>query len=406
MIINNIKNIVMEKVLLLNGSFCELPIIEECHKLGYYVITTGNMPELMAHKYADEYIKADYSDYEAILKIVKEEGINHILTCANDFGCITSAYVDEQMGWHNHDTFQNAKILHHKDLFKEYIQSKNYPTPYSKVFKDKSDAYKFICNDIRYPIIIKANDLTGGKGILKAYTKEEAIYAIDNAFAKSRSKHILIEPFIIGDQQTFVTFLHDKRVIATSSCDSYSYVNPYLIQAETLPAKDIVDIQDFLISIIEEIAKDLDLRDGIFAFQYIRNGSDIQIIEMMRRPFGNQFLQLVEMNSGFPWHRAQVVAETGGDWSFLNEIDKSNIKIRYCGHYGVMVNRNGRLQSWNIPESIEKQLVKKFVMKNIGDEIEDYMNERIAFLHFEYNTYEEMTNKVKDYDKLIDIVLD
>ena len=62
----------MKKVLVLNGSFCELPIIEECHNLGYYVITTGNMPELMAHKYADEYIQADYSDYETILNIVKE----------------------------------------------------------------------------------------------------------------------------------------------------------------------------------------------------------------------------------------------------------------------------------------------------------------------------------------------
>ena len=63
----------MKKVLVLNGSFCELPIINKCHELGYYVITTGNMPELMAHKYADEYIKADYSDYEAVLDIVKQK---------------------------------------------------------------------------------------------------------------------------------------------------------------------------------------------------------------------------------------------------------------------------------------------------------------------------------------------
>lgn len=396
----------MKKVLVLNGSFCELPIIEECHKQGYYVITTGNMPELMAHKYADEYIQADYSDYETILRIVKDKKIDHILTCANDFGSITAAYVDEHMGWHNHDTFQNSKILHHKDLFKEYIQSKNYPTPYSKVFNNKSEAYTFINKEVQYPIIIKANDLTGGKGILKATTKEEAIYAIDNAFEKSRSKHVLIEPFVTGVQQTFVTFLHEKKVIASSSCDSYSYVNPYLIQSETLPAKDIIDIQDYLISIIEEIAIDLELSDGIFAFQYIRNGKNIQIIEMMRRPFGNQFLQLVEMNSGFPWHHAQVIAETGGDWSFLDKINYSNLKIRYCGHYGVMVNRNGILKSWNIPESIKKHIVKEFVMKETGDRIEDHMNERIAFLHFEYDSYDEMINNVKDYGRLIDVTLE
>ena len=55
------------------------------------------MPELMVHKYAEEYIKADYSNYETILKIVQDNNIDLILTCANDFGCITSAYSYEEM---------------------------------------------------------------------------------------------------------------------------------------------------------------------------------------------------------------------------------------------------------------------------------------------------------------------
>ena len=30
--------------------------------MGYYVVTTGNMPDLQGHQFADEYIPADYSD--------------------------------------------------------------------------------------------------------------------------------------------------------------------------------------------------------------------------------------------------------------------------------------------------------------------------------------------------------
>lgn len=391
----------MRKVLVLNGSFCELPIIEECHRQGFYVITTGNMPELMGHQYADEFICVDYSDYDEILRIVKEKNISHILTNANDFGCITAAYVDEQMGWNNHDTFNNAKLLHHKDLFKKYIQEKGYPTPISKVFTDKNEAIDYVYHDTAFPIIVKANDLTGGKGILKASSCEEAVAAINNAFQKSRSKHILIEPFITGEQQTFVSFLHQKKVIATSSCDSYSYTNPYLIQAETLPAKDIDDIQNQLVSIIEEIATDLNLADGIFAFQYIRNGKKFQIIEMMRRPFGNQFLKLVELNSGFPWHRAQVTAETGGDWNFLDNLNIGHCKTVYCGHYGVMAEKNGKLRDWCMPTIIENHLISQFIMKIPGDEILDYQNERIAYLHFKYDSYQEMVDSVKEYGRQI-----
>lgn len=251
-------------------------------------------------------------------------------------------------------------------------------------------------------MIVKANDLTGGKGILKASNKEEGVLAVENAFQKSRSGHIVIEPFIEGRQQTFVTFLQNKKVIASASCDSFSFVNPYLIQAETLPAKGICAIQSTLIGIIEEMADDLQLADGIFAFQYICNEDDFYIIEMMRRPFGNQFLQLVEWNSDFPWHLAQVMAETGGD---LNNISRKKVDRPYCGHFGVMTNRNGKLLDWTIPKDIQEHIVNMFVMKHIGDDITDYNNERVAFLHFAYDTYDEMEQAIQTYYQRIQVNL-
>ncbi|MGM9831111.1 MAG: acetyl-CoA carboxylase biotin carboxylase subunit family protein [Paludibacteraceae bacterium] len=392
----------MKRVLVLNGSFCEIPLIEQCHALGYYVITTGNMSDLIGHDYADEYIAADYSDYEAVLSIVKSHHIDAVLTCANDFGAITAAYIDEHMGWHRRDTFGNAQLLHHKDLFKTYIQQKGYPTPISVVFTEKRKALEYIDTIRSFPVIVKANDLTGGKGILRADDKAQGVIAVENAFQRSRSKHIVIEPYVVGRQQTFVTFLYQKKVIASASCDSFSYVNPYLIQAETLPAKDIDIIRDKLIRIIEEIASDLQLADGIFAFQYIRNGEDLYIIEMMRRPFGNQFLQLVEWNSDFPWHLAQVIVETGGDWGL---VQRKQIDRPYCGHFGVMTDRNGKLKGWSIPEDIREHIVNMFVMKHAGDYITDYNNERVAFLHFAYDNYDEMEQAVQTYYQRIKIDL-
>lgn len=58
----------MKKLLILNGSHSEITLIQAAKQLGYYVITSGNNPQLMGHKYADEYIPADYSDKEKILQ--------------------------------------------------------------------------------------------------------------------------------------------------------------------------------------------------------------------------------------------------------------------------------------------------------------------------------------------------
>ena len=184
-----------KKMLILNGSFCEIPLIEAAKEMGYYVITTGNMPSLIGHAYADAYIPADYSDKDAILKIVQENNIDLIQSCANDFGVLTAAYVAEKMGWSGHDSYETAMLLHHKDRFKEFTRKHNLPAPISRAFTDIAAAKEYV-RTAEYPLIVKANDLTGGKGILKAENINEADYAIDNAFARSRAGHIVIEPFI------------------------------------------------------------------------------------------------------------------------------------------------------------------------------------------------------------------
>ena len=391
-----------EKVLVLNGSFCEVPLIEAAKRLGYYVITTGNMPELIGHSYSDEYIKADYSDKETILQLVKDMKIDHIISCANDFGVLTAAYVAEKMGWQGHDSYEVAKTLHLKDKFKEYTYKKGIPSPISVAFSEKGEAIAY-AKDANYPIIVKATDLTGGKGILKAQSFDEATLAIDNAFDSSRSKRIVIEPFITGVQQTFVSFLCDKKVVSYTGCNSYSPINPYLIQSETLPAEELSDISEPLIAIIEDIAEELDLANGVFAFQLIRNGKDFHIIEMMRRPFGNEFLQLVEDNTDYPWHKAQVMTQLGLDCSTLGRIPQ---KRRFCGHHGVMAPKNGVLKSFEIPYEIEKHIYKKIQMCQIGDSITNCMNQRVAYIFYEYATLEEMNSAVLRFNSDITVEME
>lgn len=119
---------------------------------------------LLQHYPPDGYIPADYSDKEAVLRLVKENGIERIVSCANDFGVITAAYVAEKMGWPGHDTYENATLLHQKDLFKSFIQKLGIRNPKSIAFDDVTAALEFT-RYTSYPIIVKATDLTGGKGI-------------------------------------------------------------------------------------------------------------------------------------------------------------------------------------------------------------------------------------------------
>lgn len=88
----------MKKVLLLNAGHTEEPLIKELKELGVYLVTSGNRPDMPGHAYADKYIQADYSDRADILRIVKEENIEGIVSCAHDYGIVTASYVAEKWG--------------------------------------------------------------------------------------------------------------------------------------------------------------------------------------------------------------------------------------------------------------------------------------------------------------------
>ena len=390
----------MKKLLILNGSFCEEPLIKTAKQMGFYVVTTGNVPELCGHKFADKYINADYSNKDKILEIVETQKIDYILSCANDFGVLTAAYVAEKMGWKGHDTFENAKILHHKELFKNFCKENSIPSPLSTSFCNEKNAFEFV-QSANFPIIVKPNDLTGGKGISRANNCAEAEIAIKNAFNRSRDKVVVIEPFIEGTQHTFVGFIINKKVYCSTGCNCYSVVNPYLIQTETFPADNFNEDKILLTKIEEFIAQKLNLVDGIFALQYLKKNGQIYIIETMRRPFGNQFLELCALTTGFDWNKAQILAQTGQN----PQIPIETPKMRFCGHHGIMSIKNGTLLSYSIDEDLKKHIFKQIVMKNIGDKITDCLNERIAYLYYKYDSLDEMNKTAKIFNNKINIQL-
>lgn len=391
----------MKKILILNGTISEIPIIKKAQEMGFYVITSGNMPDLPGHKVADEYIPEDYSDREAVLKLVQENGIEGIVSCANDFGVITSAYVAEKMGWKGHDTYENALLMHHKNEFKDYFKKMGFPTPFYEAFDSKEKAEEY-CKSCTYPVVVKATDMTGGKGILKAETPEEAFKAIENSFKSSRGKKIIIEQYLDGVQQSIVVFLMNRKIAVTSSSNIYCMKNPYLVQAETYPAENFGAVKGRLHEIITEMAENLKLADGIFSFQYIVKDGEPYVIDMMRRCFGNETLLLADVMTGFPWEEAYIRASLGMDVTCCVCSEPS---AKFCGHYGVMADNSGILESWELPQDIKERCFKTTVNINTGDRISNNLTEKIAHIYFTYEDMKTMNGEIVKYNDRISVVV-
>ena len=392
----------MKKVLLiLNGGHSEIPLIRAGKKLGFHVVTTGNLPELIGHSYADQYCRADFSDKEAILKLAKDLNIAAICSCANDFGIITAAYVAEKLNLPGHDSFETTCALHHKDTFRQITAKFNIHAPLAKSFSSVDDALND-ADSFAYPVIVKPTDLTGGKGVSRADNSYEISTALKKAFNMSRCGVVVVEPFLSGTLHSFSTFLVNQKIVAHFSDNEYTYKNPYLISSSAGPAKNIDNYAGILIADMEKLAHELKLVDGVFHAQYILSGGMPYIIEITRRCSGDFYSVPVEYARDIPW--AEMIVRAECSLPLEEDFFRMHEPQRFGGRHCIMGRRNGTVKDVVIADELRENVYDAFTWWKPGHIISDFMKDKLGVLFLKFSDEREMLDKINRITDLVKVI--
>ncbi len=376
----------MKKALLLCTSHNDLGLVKALRKLGYFILATGNKENLPGQKWVDKYIQADYSDMELILQIAKDEHIDNIVACCNDFGVYTAAYVAEKLGLPGYDSYETTLILNNKDKFKEFAREHGIITPPAEGYTDSESAKREIMN-MKLPVIVKPVDCSAGNGISVVENYDQAGEAVELSFRKSRASRIVIEPFLKGSQHGFCTYLLNGKVSAVCTNDEYSIINPYRVEIDTFPATDHEKYCAVIIEQIEKIAGILNLKDGIFHLQYMVCDGKPWILEVMRRTIGNMYHVLGNQLNLINWEYWEARARLGLECS---EFPKTVNQEGFYAYKTILGSKNGVIKDINIPKEYEKYVFDKILLLNIGEEISNYMNQPVGFLFMMFGSEAEM----------------
>lgn len=390
----------MKKLLILNGSHSDIPLIQAGKKLGYYVITSGNNPDLIGHQYADEYVCADYSDYKLIEKIAREKEIDAICACANDFGAITASYVAEKLGLPGHDSFETTLTLHHKDKFKEFSKANKLRTPEAEGFDNEAAAVEYAMG-LDYPVMIKPIDLTGGKGITKAFTPEEKRAAIQKAMSMSPSKRIVIERFIQGTYHSFSTYLVDQKVTYCFSDNEYFSGDPLCCILSAGPADRIDQVEHILIEECEKLARLLNLVDGRLHVQYVmaEDGTPYAL-EYTRRCSGDVYSYPVMRALGLNTPEWIVKAECGIS---VKDCPKNVPQRGFVGRHCLLGPRNGKVKNVTLAPELQKYVYDQILCWTPGTEITYHQAQRLGVIFFDFPTRELMLDTVARISELVTV---
>lgn len=108
-----------------------------------------------------------------------------------------------------------AQIEGSKSYAKDIMNKYNIPTAAHETFTDANQAIAYI-KEQGAPIVIKADGLAAGKGVIVAMTEAEAIEAVKDMIGNQRfgdsSSRVVIEEFLDGEEFSFMSFVHKGQI--------------------------------------------------------------------------------------------------------------------------------------------------------------------------------------------------
>ncbi len=117
-------------------------------------------------------------------------------------------------------TQRAARLESSKDFAKEFMVRHHIPTAIHRTFTDAAAAHSYV-DDHGVPIVIKADGLAAGKGVVVAMDLSEAHAAIDAMLVGntmgSAGARVVIEDFLEGEEASFIVMVDGRNVLPLTS---------------------------------------------------------------------------------------------------------------------------------------------------------------------------------------------
>jgi phosphoribosylamine--glycine ligase len=117
-----------------------------------------------------------------------------------------------------------AQLESSKDFAKRFMVRHNIPTAFFETFSDIEAARAYV-EKHGAPIVIKADGLAAGKGVVVAMSRDEAFAAIDMMLADNKlgdaGARVVIEEFLAGEEASFIVMVDGQHVLPMATSQDH-----------------------------------------------------------------------------------------------------------------------------------------------------------------------------------------
>ena len=112
-----------------------------------------------------------------------------------------------------------AQLEGSKTFSKEFMDANNIPTARYGSFDNEADALAYV-NELGAPIVVKADGLAAGKGVIVAEELEDALEAVHDCFGAAGAK-VVIEECLVGPECSLLAFVSNGKAFCMTTAHDH-----------------------------------------------------------------------------------------------------------------------------------------------------------------------------------------
>lgn len=329
----------MAKVMVLGAGVYQVPLIRTIQNMGHQAVVVSRRGPYPGFDIADTFYELDTTDAEGILAAARAEGIDGITTTGTDVAVPALGMVCDALGLRGITAAAAARVTD-KSVMKQTFINGGVSTSAFEVASSEQQAFA-AAERLGYPVMIKACDVSGSRGITKVSSAEEVAPAYFEAERVTRADHVVVEAYVEGIDIGFEAFVsngnlelclnHDKYIqevqgVSVSIGHAFPYSGDEHLQAAVeAEVRKIVEATG-----VNNTAIDGDLR--------VSTDGSISVIEVGGRCGATCIPELISMSIGVDFYEQIVRNALGEDISFPSaEVRPSIAKLLFSSQGGTVV---------------------------------------------------------------------
>ena len=284
--------------IVLGASIDQKISIITANRLGFKTLVFDKNPDAECKNYASKFFSCSSTDFNNIKKKIKKykNEIKGVIAQGSDIPKTVSK-IEKYLKIKDRVPLKSAIICTDKKLMKDFFIKKKIPTP-KQYYNIRS------IKKIKFPVVVKPVDMSGAKGVFLCANKDE----VDKFYKKSKNisikKKVIIEEFYKGPQLSTETLIINKKCFTIGFAernykDTLSFYPNILENGGIQPAQKFIKYKDSINKSIMQIAKGLNINNGVIKSDIVLKNKNFFFIEIALRLSGGDFSEtLIPKSTG------------------------------------------------------------------------------------------------------------